>query len=93
MRMSTIDAALHFLSRVQLLFVDADHSYEGVHADLDAWTPKLNEGGFIVLHDFGTWPGVTRAAADLLDEGYCHHSQSGSALVLQKTADAPEILK
>ena len=40
------------------------------------------EGAFLVLHDFGKFRGVTRAAADLLDAGYRYYAQSGSALVL-----------
>jgi MMP 1-O-methyltransferase len=84
MRMSTVDAAGNFLDPIELLFVDADHEYAAVAADLQAWTPKLAEGAFIVLHDFGHCSGVNRAAADLLDAGYRYYVQSGMALVLRK---------
>jgi hypothetical protein len=84
MKMSTVDAAGCFVDRVALLFVDAAHDYESVHGDLEAWAPKLAEGAFVVLHDFGVYGGVTRAAADLLDAGYRFHAQSRSALVLRK---------
>jgi len=84
MRMSTLDAALYFVDPIELLFIDADHSYQAVRADLVAWKPKVVEGGLIVLHDFGTWSGVTRAAADLLDEDYDFCAQAGTALALRK---------
>lgn len=34
-----------------LMFVDADHSYEGVKADLENYLPYLRTGGFVALHD------------------------------------------
>ena len=34
------------------LFVDADHTYEGVTADIVAWWPKLKPGGLISGHDY-----------------------------------------
>jgi predicted O-methyltransferase YrrM len=36
---------------VDLLFVDGDHSYEGVKADFELYAPLVREGGLIVLHD------------------------------------------
>jgi len=36
---------------VDLLFIDADHSYEGCTADLENWYANLAVGGHIVLHD------------------------------------------
>lgn len=36
---------------IDLLFLDGDHSYEGVLADLNNWTPFVKQGGVVVLHD------------------------------------------
>jgi hypothetical protein len=33
------------------IYVDANHSYEAVKADLAAWLPKVKPGGFIGGHD------------------------------------------
>lgn len=51
------DGALDFV------FIDADHDYDAVKADIAAWTPKVRPGGFITGHDYDRekFPGVIRA--------------------------------
>ena len=34
-----------------LALVDADHSYDGVNADVEHWLPTLTQGGHLLLHD------------------------------------------
>jgi predicted O-methyltransferase YrrM len=48
---------------VGLLFVDADHRCESTKADLDAWTPHMAPGGWVVCHDYWNddYPGVMQA--------------------------------
>jgi hypothetical protein len=43
------------------VFIDGDHSYEGVKADIAAWRPKTK--GLLCGHDYGKsdLPGVTQA--------------------------------
>lgn len=36
---------------LDLLFVDGDHTYEGVMSDLQMYGPLLREGGLLALHD------------------------------------------
>lgn len=38
--------------RVDLLLVDADHTYNGVMRDLKAWYPKVKSEGLILFHDY-----------------------------------------
>lgn len=38
-------------SRIDFLFIDGDHTYEGVRDDYDMYTPLVREGGLIGLHD------------------------------------------
>lgn len=35
-----------------LLFIDADHSAEGIKLDCDIWPAKVRPGGVIVFHDY-----------------------------------------
>jgi len=44
-------AAPHPVPRCELVFVDGDHSYEGVRADYEHWRETIPRGGHIVLHD------------------------------------------
>jgi len=48
---------------LDFVFIDADHSYDAVMADIRAWLPKLRPGGFITGHDYDRtrFPDVVRA--------------------------------
>ncbi len=37
---------------IRMLLIDADHSYEGVRADFERWSPHVAPGGLIVFHDY-----------------------------------------
>lgn len=43
------------------VFIDADHSFESVTADLTAWWSKVRFGGIIAGHDYHTHAGVRLA--------------------------------
>lgn len=46
---------------IDLLFIDGDHSYEGVKADYENWAPYVKKGGFIAFHDYSaSWLGVVK---------------------------------
>ena len=38
------------------VFIDAEHTYEGVSFDIDLWLPKVRAGGWIGGHDYGNLP-------------------------------------
>jgi predicted O-methyltransferase YrrM len=59
----TIDAARYWSEPIDFLYVDADHSYDGVMADLEAWVPHVKSGGLIVGDDYDNalYPGVKQA--------------------------------
>jgi len=70
--------------KVDMVFVDGDHSYEGCRGDVEAWLPHVKPGGIIAIHDFRKgdiaetkdgphpmpWPDVDRAVKDYLWEQY-----------------------
>jgi predicted O-methyltransferase YrrM len=45
---------------VDLVYIDGDHTYDGVMRDLNAWVPKIKKGGIVCGDDIG-WPGVKKA--------------------------------
>lgn len=38
--------------KMDFVFVDGDHSYEGCMGDIKAWLPNIKKGGIIALHDY-----------------------------------------
>lgn len=43
------------------VFIDADHTYQAVKADIAAWLPKVRPGGILAGHDYGEPCGVKQA--------------------------------
>jgi len=47
---------------VDFVFIDADHAYESVKKDIEAWLPKVKNGGYLSGHDYASHaPGVISA--------------------------------
>jgi predicted O-methyltransferase YrrM len=95
---ASADVARTFTKPIDFLFVDADHSYEGVKADWLAWFPKVQANGIIALHDCkytdrmpqpqGSWDFYEkeiRAMAGVEEIGSVE-----SLVVLRKSADGQE---
>lgn len=83
--------------KIDLLFVDGDHTYEGVLADLYGWAEHVKKGGYMVLHDCAcatnTMPHalhfeVTRALTEWFNDGNAKDWQAldsvDSLMVFQK---------
>ena len=64
-RMPSVEYAKEVEDRsIDIIFIDALHTYEGVRDDLEAWVPKVKIGGIISGHDYEGMKrheGVTRA--------------------------------
>lgn len=51
---------------IDFIFIDADHSYEGVKSDILAWAPKMKPGSTICGHDHRSeYPGVEKAVKEI----------------------------
>ncbi len=66
LRRTSADAAAQFGSTspmFNLVFIDAEHTYEACRADMAAWWPLVKPGGILCGHDYGhrRYPGVARA--------------------------------
>jgi len=53
-----------------LVFVDGGHAYQGVLADIFAWTKTVKPGGLIAFHDYGqeSLPGVRQAVDEVFGD-------------------------
>ena len=49
----TNEVAPAFKHKLDLLHIDAGHSYEECSQDLADWAPKVNPGGAVCVHDYG----------------------------------------
>ena len=55
---SSIEAAADINEFFDFIYIDADHEYESVKKDIEAWIPRLRSGGIIAGHDYIGYRGV-----------------------------------
>jgi hypothetical protein len=48
-----------------MIYIDANHSFENVYADIGYWLPKVREGGIISGHDYGGRKRGVKRAVDM----------------------------
>jgi len=74
LKTDSIDASDMFgQASVDFVFLDGDHSYEGLIADIDAWLPKIKPGGWLCGHDYtekGKRPGITKAVKERFGKSF-----------------------
>jgi len=57
LRMTSAEASVLFKDEtLDFVYIDGDHSLEGVYVDLKCWLPKLRIGGIIAGHDYKDGP-------------------------------------
>jgi len=77
LKMDTVLAALEFADKsLDYVFIDADHSYESVRSEINAWLPKVKSGGYMMGHDYHheRFPGVTEAVDEKFGSGVSEFS-------------------
>ena len=59
------------LGSYDLIFIDANHSYEYVKKDFENYIKLLNPGGVVALHDIDCpdWPGINKFWNELKSSG------------------------
>jgi predicted O-methyltransferase YrrM len=70
LRMTSLEGATalwnrHGFASFDFVFIDADHRYEAVDADIHAYRSLVRPGGILAGHDYH-WEGVARAVAERL---------------------------
>jgi hypothetical protein len=54
---------------LNFVYLDGDHTYSGVAADMDAWWPVVSADGLLAGHDFeDAHPGVKQAVSEFADK-------------------------
>jgi hypothetical protein len=53
---------------VDVIFIDAGHSYDAVIRDIKSWLPKIKDGGIMSGHDYINWSGVNTAVNEIFNE-------------------------
>jgi predicted O-methyltransferase YrrM len=72
---------------IDLLFIDTRHTYNQLTAELKKYTPRLRPGSWIAIHDYVSFPGMTRAVRDFVASRrhrvrfYPFANQNGLALI------------
>lgn len=64
LRGSSTEIAKKFDKKIDLLFIDADHSYDGCLADWHAYSSLLSENAVVIMHDIGWAQGVQRVVEE-----------------------------
>jgi len=68
LRKTTLEAAKDIPDGyLDLVFIDADHSYETVKADIIAWLPKVRPGGVLMGHDYN-YSSVKQAVNEIFSQ-------------------------
>lgn len=66
--LKSYEVAQSWTRKIDLLFIDADHSYEGVKRDFECWSPHVR--GFLAFHDSsGHFPEVSRLMEEIIAAG------------------------
>jgi len=56
---SSAEIGANWREPIRLLFIDGDHSFEASSQDFLVWSSWVAIHGIVVLHDIGTYEGVT----------------------------------
>lgn len=76
-RMGSVKAAVTLsLDVVDFVFIDGDHTYEAVCQDIRLWLPVVKSGGVLAGHDYGVYPGVSRAVDERFGTAVLHPAGS-----------------
>jgi hypothetical protein len=86
-RKTSEDAAKHIKEPLDFVYLDANHSYDGVKEDLGLWFQKVRDFGVIGGHDYGhvNFPGVKKAIHEFFDRfGWEIHDEGEGVWWVQK---------
>jgi predicted O-methyltransferase YrrM len=59
-----VDQVKRLAGKIDLLFIDGDHSFEGALADWTGYSPLLSDHAVVAMHDIGWAEGVQRVVTE-----------------------------
>ncbi len=74
--------------KIDILFIDGDHSYDGVKKDFDLYSTILSEKGIIIIHDTDSEYEETFVISE--DSKKDHHSFDGPAKLVKELQENPQ---
>ncbi len=75
------EVKLPFEGLCDVVFIDADHSYEGCRRDVERFSGLVRNGGCLILDDHISYPGVTKVVGELLVTGKWYVGNSYDNLI------------
>ncbi len=70
--------------KIDFLFIDGDHRYQGFKRDFENWEPNVIVRGFILVHDTN-FPGIAKAIKEILKQKrFLLKEKSGNLIVIKK---------
>ncbi len=74
--------------KIDLLFIDGDHSYEGVKTDFDLYSKILSDNGVIIIHD--TDPNYEETLIVSEEARKDHHRFNGPSKLVKELQENPD---
>ena len=68
LRGTSEEVVKNFNEKIDLLFIDGDHSYDGVKRDVLNWIPKCKEDAIVAFHDVGPVGSIEYGVTKVIDE-------------------------
>jgi hypothetical protein len=80
------EIAKTWLPKLNVLFIDGDHTYEGVMKDFASWFPHVAPGGMILFDDYNEATGVKKFIDEIVKDHNCliNHQVDGEMYICQK---------
>ena len=94
LEMQSVAAASRFGDRsIDFAFIDADHHYPNVCADIQAWWPKIKVDGLLAGHDYESgWVGVANAVNEIVAKHRLDFCHGQDAWQIRKRLQDPQML-
>lgn len=70
--------------RIDFLWIDGDHSYEGVKKDIQDWLPLLKRNHVVCFHDYRDAPGVKKAVDEIAADGTIRFIKTEGCIYMAK---------